>query len=123
MIEAIKKYLYHMRYVRNASPETLRKYAGDLQQFVDFLTPPGEPTLRIAEIDHRIIREFVAASARPATRALDHRAQTRGAPLVLPLLRGAKADHAQYGAARLVAQATEAHSRYSVGRGDGSIAR
>ena len=60
MIEAIKKYLYHMRYVRNASPETLRKYAGDLQQFVDFLTPPGEPTLALVEIDHRVIREFVA---------------------------------------------------------------
>lgn len=60
MIEAIKKYLYHMRYVRNSSPETLRKYAGDLQQFVNFLTPPGERTLAIEEIDHRVIREFVA---------------------------------------------------------------
>ena len=60
MIEAIKKYLSHMRYVRNASPETLRKYAGDLQQFVDFLTPPGECTLALAEIDHRVIREFAA---------------------------------------------------------------
>jgi integrase/recombinase XerC len=60
MIEAIKKYLYHMRYVRNSSPETLRKYAGDLQQFVRFLTPPGERTLPIEEIDHRVIREFVA---------------------------------------------------------------
>ena len=61
MIEAIKKYLYHMRYVRNSSPETLRKYAGDLQQFVRFITPPGERILPIDEIDHRIIREFVAA--------------------------------------------------------------
>jgi len=60
MIEAIKKYLYHMRYVRNSSPETLRKYAGDLQQFVRFLTPPGERVLPIEEIDHRVIREFVA---------------------------------------------------------------
>lgn len=60
MIEAIKKYLYHMRYVRNSSPETLRKYAGDLQQFVRFITPPGERILPIDEIDHRIIREFVS---------------------------------------------------------------
>ena len=60
MIEAIKKYLYHMRYVRNSSPETLRKYAGDLQQFVRFITPPGERVLPIDEIDHRMIREFVA---------------------------------------------------------------
>src|ERR1700723_4523869 len=60
MIEAIRKYLYHMRFVRNFSPETLRKYAGDLQQFVNFLTPPGEPTLAITEIDHRVIREYVS---------------------------------------------------------------
>ncbi len=60
MIEAIKKYLYHMRYVRNSSPETLRKYAGDLRQFVRFLTSPGERVLPIEEIDHRVIREFVA---------------------------------------------------------------
>jgi integrase/recombinase XerC len=60
MIEAIKKYLYHLRYVRNASPNTLRKYSGDLQQFVDFLTPPGERTLPLEQVDHRVIREFVA---------------------------------------------------------------
>jgi integrase/recombinase XerC len=60
MIEAIKKYLNHMRYVRNSSPETLRKYSGDLRQFVEFLTPPGERTLGLDEVDHRVIREFVA---------------------------------------------------------------
>lgn len=60
MIQAIKKYLYHMRYVRNSSPETLRKYATDLRQFVEFLTPPGQATLGLAEVDHRVIREFMA---------------------------------------------------------------
>lgn len=57
---AIEKYLDHMRYVRNASPETLRKYRTDLEQLVEFLTPPGEKTLALAEVDHRVIREFVA---------------------------------------------------------------
>ena len=45
MKDAIKKYLYHMRYVRNSSPETLRKYPNRPQQFVEFLTPPGEKIL------------------------------------------------------------------------------
>ena len=60
MIAAIEKYLYHMRYVRNASPNTLSHYAGDLKQFVEFLTPPGERTLALEQVDHRVIREFVA---------------------------------------------------------------
>jgi integrase/recombinase XerC len=58
--EATEKYLVHMRYVRNASPETLRKYRTDLQQFHGFLTPPGARTPPLNEIDHRLIREFVA---------------------------------------------------------------
>ncbi len=57
---AIEKYLDLMRYVRNASPESLRKYRTDLEQLVEFLTPPGEKTLALAEVDHRVIREFVA---------------------------------------------------------------
>jgi len=60
MKDAIEKFLEHMRYVRNASPETLRKYRTDLEQFREFLTPPGEQTLPLAEADHRVIREFVA---------------------------------------------------------------
>ncbi|MGA8268326.1 MAG: tyrosine-type recombinase/integrase, partial [Candidatus Acidiferrales bacterium] len=58
--EAIEKYLVHMQYVRNASPETLRKYRTDLEQFLEFITPPGEKTLPLVEVDHRVIREFVA---------------------------------------------------------------
>ena len=48
-----------MRYERNASPDTLRNYFCDLEQFRDFLTPPGESTLPLHKVDHRIIREYV----------------------------------------------------------------
>jgi len=58
--EAIEKYLDYMRYVRNASPETLRKYTTDLAQFLQFITPPGEKALPLAQINHLVIREFVA---------------------------------------------------------------
>lgn len=34
-------------------------YATDLQQFFEFITPPGEKTLPLEQIDHRVIREFV----------------------------------------------------------------
>jgi len=54
--EAIEKFLAHMQYVRNASPETLRKYRTDLQQFMAYVTPPGEPALPLADADHRVIR-------------------------------------------------------------------
>ncbi|HXW17027.1 MAG TPA: site-specific integrase, partial [Candidatus Acidoferrales bacterium] len=58
--DAIEKFLEYMRYVRNASPETLRKYRTDLEQFLAYVTPPGAHTLPLPEIDHRVIREFVA---------------------------------------------------------------
>jgi len=58
--DAIEKYLAHMRYVRNASPETLRHYGVDLRQFREYLTPPGTLTVPLGQIDHRLIREFVA---------------------------------------------------------------
>jgi integrase/recombinase XerC len=57
--DTVEKYLAHMQYVRNASPETLRKYRTDLEQFLDFITPPGEQSLPLVQVDHRVIREFV----------------------------------------------------------------
>jgi integrase/recombinase XerC len=58
--DAIGKFLAHLQYVRNASPETLRSYGGDLAQFVEYITPPGEETLALAEVNHRVLREFMA---------------------------------------------------------------
>ena len=56
----IEKFIGYLRYERNASPETVQDYAGDLRLFESFLTPPGEPTLPLAQVDHIVIREFVS---------------------------------------------------------------
>jgi len=56
----IDKFVAYLRYERNASPETLASYQSDLEQFHAFLTPPGEKTLPLGEVTHRVIREFIA---------------------------------------------------------------
>jgi len=56
----LDKFINYLRYERNSSPATIGDYHGDLKLFQEFLTPPGEKTMPIGEIDHRIIREFVA---------------------------------------------------------------
>jgi integrase/recombinase XerC len=57
----IDKFVEYLRYERNASPDTIREYRRDTQQFAAFLTPPGEKTLPLDEVDHRIIREYVSS--------------------------------------------------------------
>jgi integrase/recombinase XerC len=64
MEKLIEQFLEHLRYERNVSAHTLRNYASDLEQFLDFLDPSGArprtlPT--ITEIDHLTIREWLAA--------------------------------------------------------------
>jgi integrase/recombinase XerC len=58
----IEKFIGYLRYERNASPNTIREYRRDLEQFMTFLTPPSEKPMPIARIDHRVIREFVGFS-------------------------------------------------------------
>jgi len=58
--QEIEQFLTYLRYERNASPHTLANYRADLKCFREFLTPPGEKTLALADVDHRIIREFMA---------------------------------------------------------------
>src|ERR1700722_14734508 len=60
MQPAIEKFVNYLRYERNASPKTLIDYRSDIEQFGDFLTPPGETTMPLGQVDHRIIREFVS---------------------------------------------------------------
>lgn len=60
MKQLIDKFIEYLQYERNVSPETIREYRRDMQQFAGFLTPPGEQTLPLEQIDHRVIREYVA---------------------------------------------------------------
>ena len=60
MKTAIEKYLAYLRNVRNASPHTVRNYESDLRQFLAFLSPPGAEAPAMAQLDHHLIREYVA---------------------------------------------------------------
>lgn len=61
MKQLIEGFLYYLRYERNVSPLTIREYRRDTQQFAEFLTPPGEKTLPLEEVDHRIVREYISS--------------------------------------------------------------
>src|SRR3981189_588608 len=60
MKPTIQKYIEYMRSVRNSSPHTLVNYGNDLAQFVAFLTPPGTETPNLGQVNHHMIREYVA---------------------------------------------------------------
>lgn len=61
MKQIIERFIQYLRYERNVSPDTIREYRRDMQQFEAFLTPPGEKAPPLSEIDHRIVREYVAS--------------------------------------------------------------
>jgi len=61
MKEKIEKFIQYLRYERNVSPETIREYRRDIQQFADFLAPPGAKAPALGDIDHRIVREYVGS--------------------------------------------------------------
>jgi integrase/recombinase XerC len=61
MKEKIEKFIRYLRYERNVSPETIREYRRDMEQFADFLAPPGTKAPSLADIDHRIVREYVGS--------------------------------------------------------------
>ena len=65
LYQLLAQFLEHLRYERNVSAHTLRNYASDLEQFLDYLAPAdpktgkrNEPALK--QIDHITIREWLA---------------------------------------------------------------
>ncbi len=65
MESLITQFLEHLRYERNLSEHTLRNYASDLVQFLEYLAPPDSKNSKrspppIAQIDHLTIREWLA---------------------------------------------------------------
>lgn len=60
MKQHIEHFVKYLLYERNASPQTIRSYRNDLELLQQFLTPPGEATMPLGELDHRVIREFVS---------------------------------------------------------------
>jgi integrase/recombinase XerC len=65
MEQLITQFLEHLRYERNVSEHTLRNYASDLQQFLDYLAPidPKSGDRRappIQQVDHITIREWLS---------------------------------------------------------------
>jgi len=58
----IEQFLEHLRYERNVSAHTIRNYASDLEQFLQFLTADDKRKApEISEIDHLTIREWLAS--------------------------------------------------------------
>jgi integrase/recombinase XerC len=64
MLASIERFLRHLRYERNASPETLRAYGSDLARFATFLRslrPAPEPLPPPSEIDSSALRAYLAS--------------------------------------------------------------
>jgi len=60
MDSAVKQFLNYLRSVRNSSPNTIRSYESDLDQFLHFLTPPGVAMPTPQDVTHLMIREFMS---------------------------------------------------------------
>jgi integrase/recombinase XerC len=60
MQQLIERFLQYLHFERHLSAYTIENFKTDLGQFYTFLTPPGAETLPLEQIDHRVIREFIA---------------------------------------------------------------
>ena len=62
MKSSIAEFLKHLQYEKNSSPNTLKSYARDLQEFLRYLTRgKGELEIDIQQVDHITIRDFLAS--------------------------------------------------------------
>ena len=57
--QTINNFLEYLRSVRNSSPHTVINYGKDLEQFREYLSPPGLQAPGVTNITHHMIREFV----------------------------------------------------------------
>jgi integrase/recombinase XerC len=57
---AVQAFLLHLEHERRASPHTLRAYGRDLQQFLEFLDGELGATPSPAQVDHLLVRAFLA---------------------------------------------------------------
>jgi len=81
-MDVVRDFLRYLEGDRNVSPHTLRAYASDLRQFLEFLNPReglhdgARPAARLSEVDRHTIREYLAklqqqgASSRTLARKL-----------------------------------------------------
>lgn len=59
MKQAVERFLSYLHSVRNSSPHTISNYGKDLEQFLAFLSPPGQEPPSLTAITHAMVREFV----------------------------------------------------------------
>src|SRR5690348_2166845 len=59
MKTAIASYLEYLQAVKNSSPHTVLNYGKDLEQFVNYLSPPGLKPPAPGAVTHATIREFM----------------------------------------------------------------
>ena len=57
--QTINNFLEYLRSVKNSSPHTVINYGKDLEQFREYLSPPGLHAPGVTKITHHMIREFV----------------------------------------------------------------
>ena len=57
--QTINNFLEYLRSVKNSSPHTVINYGKDLEQFREYLSPPGLQAPGVTKITHHMIREFV----------------------------------------------------------------